>query len=168
MNITRENFEDNFDTVCKAIRASHFVAVDAEFTGANEAPIFISPMCTPKPFISTLLPTVLVSIINSAEGGGRMSLIARAIRCLVHVFIMVSGFTRIRLSGSSADFSSLICSRRLELHPIALRSLNTSGQDMDKIISIQILCTLEVQAYQVFACVCKKKMHRVYSINCVC
>lgn len=33
MNITKENFEDSFETICEAIRTSHFVAVDAEFTG---------------------------------------------------------------------------------------------------------------------------------------
>lgn len=36
MNITRENFEDSFDTIRDAIRASHFVAVDSEFTGSHQ------------------------------------------------------------------------------------------------------------------------------------
>lgn len=35
MNITRENFEDKFEVMCEAIRASHFIAIDAEFTGIH-------------------------------------------------------------------------------------------------------------------------------------
>eukprot|EP00752_Nemacystus_decipiens_P005135 g4659.t1 len=33
MNITRENFEATFDKIREAIRTSHFIALDAEFTG---------------------------------------------------------------------------------------------------------------------------------------
>lgn len=33
MNITKENFEDSFDVICEAIRTSHFIALDGEFTG---------------------------------------------------------------------------------------------------------------------------------------
>eukprot|EP00903_Cladosiphon_okamuranus_P008694 g8330.t1 len=33
MNITRENFEATFETICEAIRTSHFIALDAEFSG---------------------------------------------------------------------------------------------------------------------------------------
>ncbi|CAN0570635.1 unnamed protein product [Ectocarpus sp. 12 AP-2014] len=33
MNITKENFEQSFDVICEAIRSSHFVALDTEFTG---------------------------------------------------------------------------------------------------------------------------------------
>lgn len=35
MNITRENFEATFETICEAIRSSHFIALDAEFTGES-------------------------------------------------------------------------------------------------------------------------------------
>ena len=47
MNITRENFEDNFEVMREAIRASHFIAVDAEFTGtsAKMSMIQISERC---------------------------------------------------------------------------------------------------------------------------
>lgn len=37
MNITRDNFEDCFQTMCEAIRTSHFIALDAEFTGKSMA-----------------------------------------------------------------------------------------------------------------------------------
>lgn len=33
MNITKENFETSFEEICEAIRASHFIALDTEFTG---------------------------------------------------------------------------------------------------------------------------------------
>ncbi|CBJ26041.1 conserved unknown protein [Ectocarpus siliculosus] len=33
MNITKENFEQSFDVICEAIRSSHFIALDTEFTG---------------------------------------------------------------------------------------------------------------------------------------
>lgn len=36
MNITKSNFEDAFEAMCEAIRRSHFIAVDAEFTGAHQ------------------------------------------------------------------------------------------------------------------------------------
>ncbi len=46
MNITKENFEESFDEVRAAIQTSHFIALDAEFTGVKIAGVRYVHVCS--------------------------------------------------------------------------------------------------------------------------